>query len=690
MLRTLLAPLLAPLLSTLLLGRAEAAMLEQDHQAIIQIEAQRLPVAALDSFARHSDAETRARAARALGRLRSAEAVAPLSALSHDPAAPVRAEAAFALGLTPGSERLLLGVLADEPDPAVRAAAADALGLAGTPASVPALLRALEERARPLHPAPVAAAASRALGRMAARGLPGLDRSDIIRALLDQLDQPDRQCRRDAAFALSRVRARSLSPELQASLVEAALREPDADAQALLVRAVGALGAPTPNAAQARDQDRVFALSSVDPDVGVRVATARAAGPAGWPGVARMIADPSLQVRLEALSAVGQVSSLDRAALLRPIVEAGDDIRDEEELRAVRALRVVEAAAALDALAGTGALASTAPWLDPARPIRIREAAIRHTQHRPTLLRLASDDGDGPVRVAAATRLMELNPPVAEVMPLLGAFDSMVAAVAMEWLVERAGAEAEPAVLAAMRATEEPDLLLSGAKVLIRLYSGEKPTVKSPAPAAKALLPALHASRAAPVRAAGATLAAALGVPAPPAWHHLVSAPLPELSALRTARIRTSQGEVIVELFPDDAPITVWTWAELARAGYFDGMKFHRVIADFVVQGGDPRGDGSGGPGWTLPDELSPQPFTEGVLGMALSGPETGGSQWFVTLSPQRHLDGAYTAFGRVVSGMHVLHSLVPGDLIERVRIDVEASPVGADPRPASSGSAAP
>jgi cyclophilin family peptidyl-prolyl cis-trans isomerase len=508
---------------------------------------------------------------------------------------------------------------------------------------------------------------------MAARGVTGLDRSETVSALLDQLGplgQLDRQRRRDAAFALSRIRARSLSPELQRALVEAALGEADADAQAMLVRAVGALGLPSPTAAQARDQDRVFAVSAVDPDVGVRVATARAAGPAGWPGVARMINDPSLQVRLEALSAVGLVRSLDRAALLRPVVEAGDDIRDEEEFKSVRALRVVEATAALDALAGSGALASTAPWLDPARPIRIREAAIRHTDHRPTLSTLATDDGDGPVRVAAVTRLMELNPRVEEVLPLLGAFDSMVAAVAMEWLVGKAEPAVEAKVIATMKATEEPDLLLSGTKVLIGLYSGEKPKVKEPAPAAKLLLPALHASRSAPVRSAGAGLAALLKAPAPPPWHHLVSAPLHEVLEARTARIRTSQGEVIVELFPEEAPVTVWTWSELARAGYFDGMKFHRVVPDFVVQGGDPRGDGSGGPGWTIPDELSPQPFTEGVLGMALSGPETGGSQWFITLSPQRHLDGGYTAFGRVVSGMHIVHSLVPGDVIERVRVD--------------------
>jgi cyclophilin family peptidyl-prolyl cis-trans isomerase len=139
---------------------------------------------------------------------------------------------------------------------------------------------------------------------------------------------------------------------------------------------------------------------------------------------------------------------------------------------------------------------------------------------------------------------------------------------------------------------------------------------------------------------------------------------------VRSARILTTRGEAIVELYPEEAPVTVWNFVSLAEDGYYDGLKVHRVVPDFVVQDGDPRGDGTGGPGWTIPDEINPLHYREGTLGMALSGPDTGGSQWFVTLSPQPHLDGGYTIFGRVSSGMQVFQQMQPGDRIVRVTIE--------------------
>jgi len=669
-------PLLALALSAALAPARAVALTPEDKQAIIQIEAQRLPVAALDSFLTHADPLTRARAVRALGRQRAPEALERLRTAAADPSPALRAEAAFALGLTPGSERDLIDLLDTDPVPAVRAAAAEALGQAGSPAAVTALLAAMEEQSKPLRPAVVAPAASRALGRMASRGVP-LDRTDIIEALIDELRRADAPSRRAAAFALARIKPRGLGPELQRALADAALREPDADTQAGLVRVVGGLGGALPSSATARLQDEVLARAIVDPDVGVRVAAARASAAAGWPGVARLLNDPSPAVRLEAIAGVGQVKSLDRERLLRPLIDAGDDIRDEEDLATVRALRVVEAAAALDALGATGLLSSALPWIDPARPIRIREAAIRHTKDVGVLRTIALDDGDGPVRVAAAARLVALEPKKADLMPLLGAFDTMVAAVALDQLAEKVSAEDEARLIKLVQDNTEPDLIAAGAKALVRLYGGEKPLVKKPAEGAAALLPKLHGSGAAPVRAQGRELAAALGAKAPPAWHGLVSAPVGEVEQLRSARIITSVGEIVVELYPEDAPVTVWTWGRLAETGWFNGMRFHRVVPEFVVQGGDPRGDGSGGPGWTLPDELSPTPYAEGVLGMALAGPDTGGSQWFVTLSPQPHLDGNYTAFGKVVSGMHVLHRIVPGDRIERVIVERTPPPAG-------------
>ncbi|MGK2934038.1 MAG: peptidylprolyl isomerase, partial [Gemmatimonadaceae bacterium] len=134
------------------------------------------------------------------------------------------------------------------------------------------------------------------------------------------------------------------------------------------------------------------------------------------------------------------------------------------------------------------------------------------------------------------------------------------------------------------------------------------------------------------------------------------------------ATFNTERGPIVVEFFGAEAPLTVKNFLDLARGGTFRGTRFHRVVPNFVVQDGDPRGDGSGGPGYSIRDELNPHRYDRGVLGMALSGPDTGGSQWFITHSPQPHLDGGYTVFGRVVAGYGALDRVVQGDLLLDVR----------------------
>ena len=129
----------------------------------------------------------------------------------------------------------------------------------------------------------------------------------------------------------------------------------------------------------------------------------------------------------------------------------------------------------------------------------------------------------------------------------------------------------------------------------------------------------------------------------------------------------TERGTVSLELTCPEAPLTCLNFLHLAAQGYFDGLAFHRVVPDFVVQAGDPRGDGWGGPGYAIRDEINTLRYRRGTVGMALSGPDTGGSQFFITLAPQPHLDGGYTVFGRVVAGDEVLDRLVQGDRIQRI-----------------------
>ena len=136
------------------------------------------------------------------------------------------------------------------------------------------------------------------------------------------------------------------------------------------------------------------------------------------------------------------------------------------------------------------------------------------------------------------------------------------------------------------------------------------------------------------------------------------------------ALLATEKGTFTIEFAPEEAPLTVDNFVRLARAGYFNGLEIHRVVPNFVVQDGDPRGDGSGGPGWSIRCEINMLPYDRGAVGMALSGKDTGGSQWFVTHSPQPHLDGGYTVFGHVSEkDMKVVDSIVRGDRILSVRV---------------------
>ncbi|HKR07971.1 MAG TPA: peptidylprolyl isomerase [Gemmatimonadaceae bacterium] len=156
----------------------------------------------------------------------------------------------------------------------------------------------------------------------------------------------------------------------------------------------------------------------------------------------------------------------------------------------------------------------------------------------------------------------------------------------------------------------------------------------------------------------------------PASWYEQVvrSMVIPSLDGKRPrATIQTVRGPIQLEMFGDDAPITAWNFLSLARSGYYRNTRFHRVVPNFVAQDGDPRDDGNGGPGYAIRDEMNPNRYERGAVGMALSGPDTGGSQYFITHSPQPHLDGHYTVFGKVVRGYDVLDRIVQGDRITRI-----------------------
>jgi peptidyl-prolyl cis-trans isomerase B (cyclophilin B) len=165
----------------------------------------------------------------------------------------------------------------------------------------------------------------------------------------------------------------------------------------------------------------------------------------------------------------------------------------------------------------------------------------------------------------------------------------------------------------------------------------------------------------------------------PPAQHHMESLmatkswPTPPAMVIDTTRnhkvtLETNQGNIVLELYPQYAPKTVNNFIFLVNEGYYDGVTFHRVIKDFMIQGGDPTGSGRGGPGYRFEDEFRGNPLRHerGVISMANAGPGTNGSQFFITHSPQPHLDGKHTVFGKVVEGLDVVDSIRGGDKIEK------------------------
>ncbi len=144
-----------------------------------------------------------------------------------------------------------------------------------------------------------------------------------------------------------------------------------------------------------------------------------------------------------------------------------------------------------------------------------------------------------------------------------------------------------------------------------------------------------------------------------------------DISKAYTATIETDKGDIVIELAPQHAPKTVNNFVFLARQGFYDGVTFHRVIGNFMIQGGDPTGTGMGGPGYDFEDEFEGNPLVHetGALSMANAGPNTNGSQFFITHSPQPHLDGRHTVFGKVTSSQVIIDSIEQGDVMNKIII---------------------
>ena len=625
------------------------------------------------------DPEVRRRAVLALGRIGRPEAVEPLvAALTADEAGAVRSTAAFALGIVEDP-------LPEEAIAALEAALGDASG------------RVREKAIEAIGRRGGARAGEIVAGRLAewveASGY--ADRREDVEAFRRRTSWDEARL---GLFALARIRDDGADP---------------GDAGAALARN----GSPRTHwwvsawtAARLGDPDlvSVYRAYAGSADPVIRALGVRGLGSTGLPladDIAPELTHPSNIVRIEAIRAVRALADADLpvgstsgARLFSALDDPVPAIRRE----ALRGLGDVRHPPAMNALIQR--MQSPDP--------EVRAGAIRavHLQDEEGFFLLLSgwSDRDPVGRMAMAQRLPEVRDPRIRdflLRNLLTDEDPRVRAAALgglgalEAVLRDAGDGSAEVVEALVRhlAAEGPHERAAAATALGRLETGRDRLVE----AYRADTAAAPVFRLAALRAGlslgpeGRRIEFARETLGDPAWpvrreaHAFLRrsgaaeegpAPAPTLDAARyramlearfspLAWIETARGDIEIELFIGDAPRTVSNFIRLAREGFYDGLRFHRVVPNFVLQAGDPGGDSSGGPGYTIRCEIGEGFYMRGSVAMALDGKDTGGSQFFITLLPQPHLNGRYTLFGHVRDGFAVLDQIEPGDRIRRIRI---------------------
>ena len=629
-------------------------------EAIWKAEISRQRPAAFSDWAQSPNAETRAAAARSLGRLRHSEARDSLELLLQDPSPMVRAEAAFALGLTPGGDAVLLADQ-NEADPMVLARTFDALGLHAQSEAVPWLIEGMTESES------VSRAAAVALGRIGMARKSSVDHPQIIRELIAALEIDQMERRQGAAFALARIGPTAWPEDELARATKLAETDYDPVVRSRLVRAL---------TAERTGMSVVPLLTVVAEDHSpmVRIAAARALRtlPQGHARVLglKLLEDPELQVRIAAAEALVE---LDDPELHAPLLALKDS--PHPALQRVGGARhaVVydidhDETWPMDVFAG---------WLSKVNYPEERDGS----HHRPFTF-FATRAESALLRTVAAGRLLqeEASPKWGRVL-LEEASDPVIKAVGVELLGKRPSSKDWALIVDLLEQEPHPDVW-SAAITLVKEVLADRPRTRLPKPLIEAF--AKGAVRAELQPEIGGLLDQ-LGQPAPPPVAAPADLPpLQEILTQKVARILTDVGELRVELFPEIAPGTVWNFVKLAESDAFDGLAFHRMVPDFVIQAGCPRGDGWGGPGWKIPDELNALQYDRGTLGMALSGPDTGGSQWFITLSDHPHLEGGYTAFGRIIGDLRTAEHVTLGTTIQDVIIETVGPEASSAVEPAS------
>lgn len=658
-------PVLAP--------AAPPAAFEQKMRWILQLEDQRQLRGGggdLITLLTDTEARVRRRSALAAGRVKLPEAIAPLTGVMQSDSDPeVRQMAAFALGLIgDASAAPALTTALTDADPMIQGRAAEALGLIGhQPAAQPisamiyahitaGVLNGLnaDDMGYPKSPQIEAV-------RLGTYALVRLGSYDSIAASFVGSDGHVRSRWWPVAYAFQRVN----DPRAVPALLELF------NGEGQLTRAFAARGL-----GNSKDQRAAAPLLAAAEDASAPLAVriqavrgiAQLGDARGGAVMRRLITSPKVEqnLQLEAITALAQLRDASAVDLLIDLISA-----DWPSVRS----------AALNALARTDldtfitSIATLGP--DPHWSVRASLAttlgALPRQRAQVPLTAMLSDADQRviPSVLDALAKVGATN--AAEVLTArLKADDPVVRAAAARGLATLKAPNVAGALADAVKRAQSDGLYTARTAALDALTALDPVT-------AKPILTAALTDRdwAVRVRAAddlkkldaAADLSVMRPAPAPVAAELTALDPLIAPKYSPQAYIETSKGTIQFELAVLDAPRTAANFMALVKKNYFRGVQLHRVVPDFVVQDGDPRGDGEGGPGYTIRDEINERPYLRGTVGMALDWADTGGSQFFITHSPQPHLDGRYTVFGQVISGMDVVDRLQQWDTIERIRV---------------------
>ncbi len=662
---------------------ANACNKSQDQlERILRLENRRAACDSLQPFLLRVETNVRARAVEALGKLQDDQCLDHLLKMLNDAEPGVRLEAVFALGQLGNSEAevTLISLFNTTEELDVNLRIVEALGKIGTEKSFPFLLRLLKDPQARLR-----GETALSIGRMAWRQITHESLTSGVTALLDDIDA---EVRWKAGYALMRI-----GTGLNIGRLRQAIQDNDARVRMYAIQALGSLN----NLASLESFGK---LLRSDPDWRVKVKIANALGnyplrvSANYLDLANH-PDASGHTRIALIRAIGSsalkeperyqqnsrehnlAKNLLEEVLIPPEDQEDADTKKEKEPPKWTPAEIGAALISYAQLLGESAI----------------NVILNFTSYPHDRVRARAMEALGETRAPTVVKVFEThyaNAPAMVKIAILEGF-AKIPNYPSPQLFVNALLEKDAVLVALAAQGLSQDTLKGGFYVqpIIDAYQNLASPVD--AEAAKMIFAALQKIgdvRAVPVleealktpdkvisQAAAEALTKLTGTDyssqiAPQTRPH-AEVRYSEIASLAGARafIKTNRGNIEIQLFAASAPLTVWNFVQLAEKGFFDRLTFHRVVPNFVIQGGDPRGDSWGSPGYAIRSEFNQRHFLRGTVGMASAGKDTEGCQFFITHSEQPHLDGRYTVFGQVTSGMDVVDAIQEGDVMELVAI---------------------